>query len=296
MAKNALLESILRPQEQWAMSSVDNEFGMSLPEYHPEDPILPDSWDKPDWLENLSNELDVLPFSSIDESVEPLVDYPRINSTDLSIPQTRAAFNKFMGLDGGSDTLTRAQKAMFQGALLKTVASASDFFSRATGILAGQAGAIRGQASNAIKNYQNQMAALDNQVLYLKNQLSDRFNKMVDTNIMNMAAKNLRVSKANVLDLTRSEARDITEDMRMAESNARLRQIALQAGQKSAKESSKWDITKMWTGFVQSALKLGIMWETGGGTGESWGDLYKGYRTAKKTEEAIEAQEFNKLY
>ena len=294
MAKNALLENYFKPKEQWGMSSADSLFGMSLPEYHPNDTNWPTEWDKPDWLENLSDILEEPEFSAIDSNNIPVS--PRLSSTDLSLPQTQKAFNKFMGLDGGEESLTRAQKAMFQGAILKTVAAASDFFSRATAIIGGQQSNIKGQVKNTQDAYQNQMDALDNQVLYIKHQLADRFNKMVDTNIVNMAAKNIRVTGGNVLELTKDTAQEMTEDMRMTESNARLKQIALEAGKKSAKESGKLAVKQMWAGLVSSATKLGMMWETGGGTGMSFGDLYAGYNNALKTEDAIKNQEFNKLY
>lgn len=193
----------------------------------------------------------------------------------------------------------KGSKEMFVGALYKTVASASDFFSRAVAMGAGQISAIHGQRDNAVQNYQNQMDALDNQVLHLKNQLMDRFNKTIDTNIMNLAAKNLRVSSGNVLELSKDMAQEITEDMRMAESNARLKQIALQAGQKSAKESSKYAIKQMWTGLIGSAANLGLMVATGGGTGESFGNLYSNYIDAKSLEDAnkaIKTGSFNSIY
>jgi hypothetical protein len=80
--------------------------------------------------------------------------------------------------------------------------------------------------------------------------------------------------------------------MRTAESNARLKQIAFEAGKKQAKESAKYAKTQLWTGLAQSALNLGIMYQTGGGTMESFGDLYKGYKMGKATL----AQSFNEIY
>ena len=292
MAQKTLLEQYLKPKEQWGMSSTTNTYGMSLPEYHPDDPTLPTTWDRPEWIEELSKTLEDPEFSATDSTNTPLL----TSSTDLSLPQTQTAFNRFMGLEGGKENLTRAQKAMFQGAILKTVASASDFFSRVTGLATGQISAIHGQRDIAIQNYQNEIDALDNQVLYLKNRLADRFNKTVETNIMTLAAKNIRVTAGNVLELSKDEAQEITEDMRMAESNARLKQIALEAGQQSARESSKYAIRQIWTGLIGSATKLGLMFETGGGTGESWGNLYKGYKNQLKMEDTIKTQSFNKLY
>ena len=126
--------------------------------------------------------------------------------------------------------------------------------------------------------------------------MADRFNKTVENNIMTMAAKNLRVTSGNVLELSKDMAQEMTEDMRTAESNARLKKIALEAGVKSARESASYAKTQLWTGLVKSALNLGLMWETGGGPGESWGDLYSNYSKTQKFEDAVKSQEFNKLY
>ena len=205
----------------------------------------------------------------------------RASSADMTMPDLQTAFNVFV--DGNNDALTTAQKNLFQGATLKTAAAASDMFTYLTGLAMGAPGQIEQSKDIAVQNYQNQMDALDNQVLYLKHQLSDRFNKTVETNIMNMAAKGLRVTSGNVLEMSKESALEITEDMRTAESNARLKKIALAAGQKSAGEAAKYAKQAFWTGLAQSAIKLGIMWETGGGTGESWGNLYAGYKKSKAT-------------
>lgn len=205
----------------------------------------------------------------------------RASSADISMPDLQTAFNAFV--DGNKNALTTAQKNMFQGAVLKTTAAASDMFSYLTGLAMGAPGMIDQQRDIAVQSYQNQMDALDNQVLYIKHQLSDRFNKTVETNIMRMAASGLRVNAGNVLELTKESASEITEDMRTAESNARLKKIALAAGQKQAGEAARYAKQTFWTGLAQSAIKLGIMWETGGGTGESWGNLYAGYKKSKAT-------------
>ena len=136
------------------------------------------------------------------------------------------------------------------------------------------------------------MDALDNQVLYIKHQLADRFNKTIETNIMNLAAKNLRVTSGGVLELSKEQAQEITEDMRTAESNAELKKIALRAGQKSAKESANYAVKQLWTGLLGSATKLGLAIGTGGFTNEKWGDLYSGYKQAQ----AIKAESLTKIY
>lgn len=285
---NDYLNNLFHPREQWAMSAADNVHGLSLPEYTEETPMelidwlalnTPTAEQVPDMVEN-----------PVFAASDPYSVAPTRSSADMTMPQMQNAFNAFVS--GNDKYLTNAQKALFQGAALKTAAAASDFFTRITGIAMGAPGIIKKSGEIAAQNYQNQMDALDNQVLYIKHQLSDRFNKTVESNIMKMAARGLRVNAGNVLELSKESASEITEDMRTAESNARLKKIALTAGQKQAKESASYATKQLWTGLAQSALKLGIVWETGGGTGESWGNLYRGYKNSKK----IETEEFNKLY
>lgn len=274
------INSLFKPQEQWAMSYAENEPGMSLPEYHPADESVAEP--------NMSL-VEKAPDVELAAEGTPAADdvANMIQNMLAGIPRNTAAvppsiskaLDKLLGDNEGLKA--RAQVDMYKGAVYKTIAAASDFFTRSTAILAGQEYNIRSAADIAAQNYQNQMDALDNQVLYIKHQLADRFNKTVETNIMNLAAKNIRVNAGNVLELTKDSATEITEDMRTAENNAELKKIALAAGKKQAKESANLAVKQMWAGFVGSAAKLGIMSTTGGGTGESWGNLYKGYRTGK---------------
>lgn len=254
-------------------------------------------------MSSVNNEWNVL-----DETQPAFSAYDTTPKSNFSIstgrPETPAGALLSLA-DKATENKEKGNKEMFVGALFKTVSAASDFFSRTTGILAGQTSAIHGQRDVAIKNYENEMAALDNQVLNLKNQLSDRFNKTVDTNIMTLAAKNLRVSAGNVLELSKKEAQEITEDIQIAESNAKLKKIALEAGKKQVKESSKLAIKQMWTGLVGSAANLGLAIATGGGTGESFGNLYARYsgysdwnsmQAAKDAEKAMKTGSFNSIY
>jgi len=285
---NDYLNNLFQQKNQWSMSAIDNQYGLSLPEYHPEEPQI----ETIDWLALTTPEASPIAEETVPDPVFAATDPYTTTPTRASVPNMtpsdlQTAFNAFM--DGNNDALTTAQKNLFQGAVLKTVASASDMFSRLTGLVMGVPGMINQQRDIAVQNYQNQMDALDNQVTYIKHQLSDRFNKTVETNIMRMAASGLRVTAGNVLELSKESASEITEDMRTAESNARLKKIALAAGQKQAGEAARYAKQTFWTGLAQSAIKLGVMWETGGGTGESWGNLYKGYK--KSTTE-----ELNKLY
>lgn len=293
------INSLFGEQEQWPMSYAYNEPGQSLPEFHPEEigdtnagggnvyvsgDIIPGTEPVDDLSAPIDPVLEGLSFGATD-SPDDIMDkiYKMFGSASKYQYATSSNVNKALDkLLGSNEGLkARAQVGMFQGAVLKTVAAAGDLFDRSVGLMMGQQRNIRKTADIMAQNYQNQMDALDNQVLYIKHQLADRFNKTVETNIMNLAAKNIRVNAGNVLDLSKEEASEITEDMRTAESNAELKKIALRAGKKQAKESADYAIKQMWTGFIGSAAKLGIMGATGGGTGESWGNLYKGYVAGK---------------
>lgn len=267
------IKSLFKPQEQWPMSYAENEPGMSLPEYHPEETeetnIVPPA---------LAAEDTYNPDELIPQLRALLADVlPKTNNGAVPDDITKA-LDKLLGAN--EDTLNRARKDMYLGAMLKTTAAASDLFTRAVG-LPFQLKSISSQRDTALQNYQNQMDAIDNQVLYMKHQLADRFNKTVENNIMSLAAKNLRVTSGGVLDMSKDYAQEVTEDMRELDYNARLKKIALDAGKESTKVSAKYAKSQLFTGLAQSALKLGIMWETGGGTNETFGDLYKGYKKAK---------------
>lgn len=261
-------------QEQWAMSYAYNEPGQSLPEYHPEDTGLEIATGEPADVQ--------LGATDSPDAIAELIQILLGNMSQA--PGTRSPDNIGPALDkllsNNANMKAKAQKDMYAGAVMKTVGAASDFFSRVVGIAAGQHRNIYEAAELAKQNYQNQMDALDNQVLYIKHQLADRFNKTVEMNMMNMAARNLRVTPSNVLSLSKDTAQEMTEDMRTAESNAELHKIAYRAGQKQAKESARNAENQMWAGFLSSASKLGMFVTTGGGTGESWGNLYAGYKKA----------------
>lgn len=283
----AFIEQITPKPEQWAMSYAYNEPGQSLPEYHPEDSAA-----APAALEAVSMGATDPDTDDVAQMIQELL--AGINLPKFAQPSDiSGALERFMQPDPAIKA--KAQKDMFTGAVMKTVAAASDLFTRAVGI-GYQIKNINAQRDIATQNYQNQIDAIDNQVLYIKHQLADRFNKTVETNIMNLAAKNIRVNAGNVLDLSKEEASEITEDMRTAESNARLKQIALEAGQKQVKESAKYEKKQLWTGLIGSAVKLGIMFESGGGTGEKFGDLYTGYKKALDFEKAQKAGTLTGMY
>lgn len=275
----AFINSLMKPQEQWPMSYIENEPGMSLPEYHPEEQeavpqvlLAAEDQDNPVDIANLIAEL-----------LKSQPSYAPGAADDIS-----KALDKILG--NTEEMKAKAQVDMYEGAVMKTVAAASDVFSNAVGL--AFSGNIDKQRDVTIQNYQNQMDAIDNQVLYIKHQLADRFNKTVETNIAQMAARNLKVTTGNVLELSKEQALEISEDMSEATSNARLQKIALKAGQKQAKSYAKYAHAMQWTEMAKSLTKLGIMYETGGGTGESFGNLYKGYKMGKATKK----QSFNELY
>lgn len=289
-----ILQRIYKPNTKWAMSAADNEYGMSLPESNPFSTPVPQST-----FEISGDEEPAVELSATTETPDNIAQILQdMFSNSRPIPgradDIGTALNKMLASQ--SELNTKAMNQMFQGAVFKTVAAAGDFFTHATHLAAGGLDLIDQEQTNTEINFQNQMDALDNQVLYIKHQMADRFNKTVENNIMTMAAKNLRVTSGNVLELSKDMAQEMTEDMRTAESNARLKKIALEAGVKSARESASYAKTQLWTGLVKSALKLGMMWETGGGTGESWGNLYSNYSKTQKFEDAVKSQEFNKLY
>lgn len=266
------INNLMKPQEQWAMSYVKNEPGMSLPEYHPVE-------EEPTAIPSVQLGSEDVP--SADELADKIADILR---SDPSFQPGKAdditkALEKLLDKQTPDDK-AQAQIDLYEGAVMKTVAAASDTFNSVLGIAYG--GNIDIARDAAIQNYQNQMDALDNQVLYIKHQLSDRFNKTIETNMVQMAARNLRVNAGNVLELSKEEASEITEDMRTAESNARLKKIAYEAGQKQAKASAKYAHAQQWFGLSKSLLKLGMMYESGGGTDMEWGDLYKGYMAGTK--------------
>ena len=274
----AFINSLMKPQEQWPMSAIESEPGMSLPEFHIEPEAVPEV--------PLSAESQQNPQEIADLIAALLADRPSY-TPGAADDITKALENL---LKPREEDKIQAKEDLFVGAAMKTVAAADKFFSSIVGLAYGSNLDDRYKATR--QNYINQMNALDNQVMYIKHQLSDRFNQTVENNIMQMAARGLRVNAGNVLDLTKESASEITEDMRTLESNAELRKIALRAGKKQAKEYTKYSKGKLWTDMAQSAVKLGIMYETGGGTGESFGDLFAGYQMSQ----AVKNQSFNELY
>ena len=185
----------------------------------------------------------------------------------------------------------KAMKNMYQGAVFKTIGSATELFNSLL-TFGDRHRIINQQADNTKIAADNQMKAIDNQVLYAKNQIMDRFTNMVASNTVEMAAKGLRVSAGSLLEGTKGAAYDLTQDIQMMESNARLKKISLEATKKQAEVARDLAKSQQWADLVAGVSKLGLNIATGGGTGESFGDLYAGYKSAK----AFESGSLNELY
>lgn len=188
-------------------------------------------------------------------------------------------------------TKAKAMKNMYQGAVLKTIGSATDLFNSLL-TFDNRYEIINQQADNTKIAADNQMKAIDNQVLFAKNQIMDRFTNMVASNTVEMAAKGLRVSAGALLEGTKGAAYDLNQDIQMMESNARLKKISLEATKEQASVARDLAKSQQWVDLVAGISKLGLNIATGGGTGESWGNLYAGYKSAK----AFESGGLNDLY
>lgn len=185
----------------------------------------------------------------------------------------------------------KAMKNMYQGAVFKTIGSATDLFNSLI-TFGDRHRIINQQADNTKIAADNQMKAIDNQVLFAKNQIMDRFTNMVASNTVEMAAKGLRVSAGALLEGTKGAAYDLTQDIQMMESNARLKKISIEATKKQAEVARDLAKSQQWADLVAGVSKLGLNIATGGGTGESWGNLYAGYKSAK----VFELGSLNDLY
>lgn len=194
-------------------------------------------------------------------------------------------FNKLSGIGSGggyknpqqdeylASLKEKAGKGMFYGAAMKTGAAAMKLFAQLSTFGTNINNANR-QAQVTKQNAANQIAALDNQVLYYKNQIADKFNQTIAKNTVTMAAKNLRVSAGSLLEQMKDEAYDATKDIQTLESNAELKRIALRSEQKQADITKKLQKSLEVANLAYSLGQVGLMVSTGGGTMQSWGDLY----------------------
>lgn len=243
---------------QGMMSSIDNEAGMSLPatDLMSDVPVIADDKSLDSLLSEMSKEnLYKVP------GIEPKAPVSSLSDISTALAGMKQTANKERAL----------------GASLKTAAAAGDFFSQLLTYSTSRSN-ISLQAENTKQAAENSMNALDNQILYYKNQITDKFNTLMARNTVTMAAKNLRVSAGALLEQTKDAAYDATQDIRMLESNAELKKIALRSAQKQADISKKLQKNLLNANVVSSAAKLGLMVATGGGTGESWGNLFSSFQ------------------
>lgn len=230
-----------------------------------------------------------LDFSGLnfDQSFLNTVFMPSNNST-----QKTTAFDDIMGDAFTVSLLTKSQEGMFVGAGLKVLGSAVETFNTLMGA-ADRHRIINQQADNTKIAADNQMKAIDNQVLFNKNQIMDRFTNMVANNTVEMAAKGLRVSAGALLEGTKGAAYDLTQDIQIMESNARLKKISLEATKKQAEVARDLAKSQQWTDIVGSLGKMGLqLGMIEAVTGKSFGDLYTGYKISK----AAESGSLNDLY
>lgn len=176
--------------------------------------------------------------------------------------------NVLMGIKSEGD------KAFKAGWGLKAIASAGELFTKLATYPMERANTDRAYR-NKKQDVSNQMLAIDNQVQYYKNQITDKFATTMARSSMLMAAKNLRVTAGNLLEQTKDAAYDATNDIKMLESNAELKKIALRSEARQAEVSRTLTKKLMTTDLLGSAAKLGLVFAGGTEAGMKWGDLYK---------------------
>lgn len=275
------------PKDQWAMSSAENVEGMSLPEIHPETNMTP-----------LPANIFADDSSVSTGSNKPAVSYnsylsgmttPTKSGTATPQDTTNALLADYLG-----GMKSKAAKQEFTGAVLKSVAAAGNVFNSIMSLGMGRRNADR-KYSNTKLSAENKMAALDNQVMYYKNQIEDKFNKTLARNTAVMAAKNLRVSTGALLEQTKDAAYDATKDIQTMESNAELKKIALRNEVKQAKITKELTKSQLTTNLIGSLANLGLTVASGGGTMESWGDLYSGFKEAQDFDSIKKAMQSGSL-
>ena len=181
------------------------------------------------------------------------------------------AFDKW-----GNILLTIGEKGSKQqqaGFALKAVAEASELFTKLATYSMERANADRAYR-NKKADVSNQMLAIDNQVQYYKNQIADKFATTMARSSMLMAAKNLRVTAGNLLEQTKDAAYDATNDIKMLESNAELKKIALRSEARQAEVSRTLTKKLMTTDLLGSAAELGLVFVGASKAGMKWGDLF----------------------
>lgn len=268
-------------KDQWAMSSAENVEGMSLPEIHSETNMTP-------LPANIFADDSSISTGSYDSYLSGMTT-PTKSGTATPQDTTNALLADYLG-----GMKSKAAKQEFTGAVLKSVASAGSVFNSIMSLSMGRRNANR-QYSNAKLSAENKMAALDNQVMYYKNQIEDKFNTTLAKNTAVMAAKNLRVSTGALLEQMKDAAYDATKDIETMESNAELKKIALRNEVKQAKITKELTKSQLTTNLIGSLANLGLTVASGGGTMESWGDLYSGFKEAQDFDSIKKAMQSGSL-
>lgn len=171
----------------------------------------------------------------------------------------------------------QAQKLQTIGAVTNTIAAAGELFTSLSTIGESRAAAHRTK-ENAQLQYETEVKALDNQVLYAKNLIADKFNQTMARNAVVMAAKNLNVTTANLLEQTKDAAYDATKDIEMLESNANLKKISAWAEMRQKEVGAKLSKNLAVSNLIGSLGKMGMTVGSGIYTGayEGLGNLFSG--------------------
>ena len=133
---------------------------------------------------------------------------------------------------------------------------------------------IKMQSKNTIQAYQNKMNALDNQLLYVKNQLQDKFNNAVANDMVQTAARGVRVSMSNILEKQKESAHNITQDIAIASGNVKMDKATYKSYQEQAKISREANQRALTNELAESSIKLAadiIMMMAGGAGGGAAG-------------------------
>lgn len=136
------------------------------------------------------------------------------------------------------------------------------------------------QEQNTVKAYQNKMNALDNQLLYVKNQLQDKFNSAIANDIVQTAARGIRVSMSNILEKQKESAHNITQDIAIASGNVKMDKATYKSYQEQAQISRKANQRALTNELAESSIKLAadiIMMMSGGGSGAEAGGSSFGF-------------------
>lgn len=234
--------------EQWGMSYANPyakiSVPMSIPEIHPVD------------VDTVSTQRSS--FSSVpdtDAFITALsaanVFKPQPVGGGVSSDEANANLTSFR-----EETKEKATKMKKAGHTMKLISAAGDVFSHL--LLDGtEWEGLHETAENKKVNIANQMSSLDNQVLFYKNQVANKFGELMARNAVTMAAKNLRVTAGNLLEQTKGAAIEATEDIKMKESNARLKKIALESEARQADVAKKLQKSLMITDLIEDTVKLG---------------------------------------